>query len=77
MLSPGETLIVNMGVLLIFGMVFMASYLYLPDHIAKVTRRATFYFFGSSESPGIMSHAAGASQISEGLAETLRAKAEL
>ena len=76
MLSPGETLIVNMGVILIFGMVFIASYLYLPDHIAKVTRRATFYFFGNNDSPGVISHA-GASQISERLVETLGAKAEL
>jgi len=46
MLSPTETTVINIGVLLILGMVFVASYLYLPDHVTKITRRATFYFSG-------------------------------
>ena len=73
MFSPVEQAVLNSIVLLIIGMVFLASYFYLPDHVVTVARRATFYFFGNESVPGVVSRSA----LHDGLAETLRAKAEL
>lgn len=76
MLSPVEQAVFNLVVLLLFGMVFIAAYLYLPDHVATVTRRATFYFFGNDSAPRMIQRAVS-SGLQDGMAETLRAKAEL
>jgi len=49
MLTPTEKFVFNSILFLAMAMFLIASILYLPDHLATISRRTYYYFIGDAE----------------------------
>lgn len=54
MLTPMEKFIFNSFLFLFLSMIIIAASLYLPSHIATISRRAWFYYAGDEASAGVL-----------------------
>ncbi|KAF2432212.1 hypothetical protein EJ08DRAFT_585788 [Tothia fuscella] len=67
MLTPTEKFIFNSVLFLLLSLTTIAAFLYLPDHIVTIARRA-FYYYAGDENSTVTS----VKSIAEPAVETLR-----